>query len=154
MGLNSLKNNYYLKINSSVLQIKQNIHSFGGDPNQVTIFGESAGSWSVSAQILSPLSKGLFKKAVIESGAIYDNKKTPILTKAQALSQAKDTAKHLNCSDNQWLDCLRRVDAKLLNSQHRMHPYAIHGTEFLPFTAQEAFKAHSYNSGIKTLIEI
>ncbi|CAG2120527.1 unnamed protein product, partial [Medioppia subpectinata] len=34
-----------------------NIHSFGGDKNQMTIFGQSAGSWSVSAHVLSPLSK-------------------------------------------------------------------------------------------------
>ncbi|CAG2122072.1 unnamed protein product, partial [Medioppia subpectinata] len=38
--------------------VRENIHSFGGDRDQITIFGESAGSWSVSAHILSPLSKG------------------------------------------------------------------------------------------------
>ncbi|XP_030060311.1 fatty acyl-CoA hydrolase precursor, medium chain isoform X1 [Microcaecilia unicolor] len=48
--------------------IQENIEDFGGDPDSVTIFGESAGGISVSALILSPLSKGLFHKAISESG--------------------------------------------------------------------------------------
>ncbi|XP_029464087.1 fatty acyl-CoA hydrolase precursor, medium chain-like isoform X2 [Rhinatrema bivittatum] len=48
--------------------IQENIEHFGGDPESVTIFGESAGGISVSALIMSPLSKGLFQKAISESG--------------------------------------------------------------------------------------
>ncbi|CAG2171427.1 unnamed protein product [Oppiella nova] len=59
--------------------VRDNIHAFGGDRDEITIFGESAGSWSVSAHILSPLSKGLFKRAIMESGALMFNKDRPAL---------------------------------------------------------------------------
>lgn len=48
--------------------IKANIASFGGDPGNITIFGESAGGWSVHAMLASPMAAGLFHKAIIESG--------------------------------------------------------------------------------------
>lgn len=53
--------------------VRRNVASFGGDPNNVTIFGESAGGISVNALLMSPLARGLFAKAIIESGAGRDN---------------------------------------------------------------------------------
>ncbi|HEY0527674.1 MAG TPA: carboxylesterase family protein [Gemmatimonadaceae bacterium] len=48
--------------------VKRNISRFGGDPSRVTIFGESAGGMSVGSLIASPLAKGLFQRAILESG--------------------------------------------------------------------------------------
>jgi para-nitrobenzyl esterase len=48
--------------------VRRNIAAFGGDPHEVTIFGESAGGMSVNAMLTSPFSRGLFERAIIESG--------------------------------------------------------------------------------------
>lgn len=64
--------------------VKNNIAVFGGDPDNVTIFGESAGAHSVGLLMSSPLSKGLFNKAILESGAWWDSEAGPLETFPQA----------------------------------------------------------------------
>ena len=67
------KGNYaYMDQIAALKWVKQNIASFGGDPGNVTIFGESAGGVSVHSLITIPAAKGLFQKAIIESGGGRD----------------------------------------------------------------------------------
>lgn len=68
--------------------VKANIDRFGGDPTQITIGGESAGSISVSAHMASPLSRGLIARAIGESGALI----TPIAPVPLPAAQAQGNA--------------------------------------------------------------
>ena len=60
--------------------VRDNISEFGGDPDNVTICGQSAGAWSVSVLSASPLAKGLFHKVIAQSGGRLDRR--PVLDKA------------------------------------------------------------------------
>lgn len=99
--------NYGLMDQQFALQwARRNIAAFGGDPENVTIFGESAGGQSVLANLASPTAKGLFQRGIVESGA-YAVEFTPLdLATAEAQGQAFAAA--VGCAD-QTAACLRSV---------------------------------------------
>ena len=68
------KGNYAYMDQIAALQwVKRNIEAFGGDPNNVTIFGFSAGGVSVHSMLASPMARGLFHKAIVQSGGSRDS---------------------------------------------------------------------------------
>ncbi|XP_066292386.1 fatty acyl-CoA hydrolase precursor, medium chain-like [Branchiostoma lanceolatum] len=83
--------------------VQENIRNFGGDPDRVTIFGESAGGVSVGSQVVSPLGKGLFRRAISQSGTYntmkVEQKPLQIATilADEVGCEAKDTALLVDC---------------------------------------------------------
>lgn len=71
---NELKGNYaYMDEIAALRWVQQNIAAFGGDPTNVTVFGFSAGGVSVHSLLTMPMARGLFQKAIIESGGSRDS---------------------------------------------------------------------------------
>ncbi|OCT84563.1 cocaine esterase [Xenopus laevis] len=87
--------------------IQENIKDFGGDPESVTIFGQSAGGLSVSTHVLSPLSKGLFHRAIAESGVAL----LPglVASKTEEVLYVRDLVAYISgCNILGLVDCLKK----------------------------------------------
>ena len=150
--------------------VQQNVAAFGGDPHDVTIFGESAGASSVCDQIASPTAAGLFQKAISTSGE-YDGLfgvpgpgetlevqdcKSALPTQAQADSLGADYASALGCSGNPSAvaACLRGASAAAVaeTAGYGGYQYGGHGTiaptingSTLTMTLRQALKTGKVN---------
>ena len=130
-GNDIVSGNMGLKDQALAIQwVKQNIENFGGNPNKITIFGESAGGMSVHAQVLSPWNYGQIQGAIAQSGTMlyYNNIKS--FGKREE-RYAEKAAEVLECPipipipntnaqyelDQSLLQCLQSFDIKLLNEK-------------------------------------
>uniref|UniRef100_UPI00398ECE45 bile salt-activated lipase-like n=1 Tax=Pristiophorus japonicus TaxID=55135 RepID=UPI00398ECE45 len=98
----------------AITWVSRNIKAFGGDPNSITLFGESAGAASVNFQIQSPHNKGIIKRAISESGVAN----SPFASIDNPLQWAQKTAKHFCCPTNDtktMINCLRKVNGRRLS---------------------------------------
>lgn len=91
--------------------VQKNIKAFGGDPKSVTLYGYSAGACCISLHLVSPMSRGLFHKAIISSCAMLG----PIPRGEDSYSLAQKQARFLGCPDDnpeKILNCLKSKSAQ------------------------------------------
>nr|XP_021516081.1 carboxylesterase 5A isoform X2 [Meriones unguiculatus] len=129
--------------------VKENIKFFGGNPDSVTIFGGSAGAISISSLVLSPLSKGLFHRAIMQSGvAIIPSMRSfddDLKHDLQVVADCCDS----NVSDSQaLLKCLREkssTELLMLGQNTKSFTRVVDGSFFpnesLELLSQKAFNA-------------
>ncbi|KAK8789069.1 hypothetical protein V5799_021151 [Amblyomma americanum] len=139
--------------------IKDNAEAFGGDPDQVTIIGQSAGSFAVGVHLVSPASKGLFRRAVMQSASPFTS--TLVNSKDQASYRARLLAETLGCrsrekedvSTSAMVKCMRsKAVADILNASSTFTTegldsfFPVVGDEIIPLPPGLALKTGNLNA--------
>lgn len=115
MASQSMKGNYgFMDMILALRWTQRNIRAFGGDPNSVTIFGQSAGGMSVGALLFAPAAEGLFKQGIMESNPLG----LPFHSKESAATNANNMNNYLNCPIDD-VDCMKsKTMEEILDAQH------------------------------------
>ncbi|XP_075534869.1 acetylcholinesterase-like [Dermacentor variabilis] len=152
-GPGSSRGNYALwDQHLGLLWVRRNIARFGGDPGRVTVYGESAGSIGIGAQLVAPRNAGLIHRAIMAIGSNYW-----LVPPQNAVGHAyaDRIAKHVGCLDDskpsskknpkQVVECLRSAPVdKIIDAEETQFPSEIvpftpsHGDDYLPLPEVDA----------------
>ncbi|XP_051807198.1 bile salt-activated lipase-like [Acanthochromis polyacanthus] len=109
-GDDRLPGNYGLwDQHAAISWVRRNIEAFGGNPYNITVFGQSAGAASVSFQMLSPYSKGLFRRAISQGGVAL----SPWALQKNPMALTKKIARKVGCwrsNEDEMISCLKMSD--------------------------------------------
>lgn len=141
-GAGEQAGNYGLLDQQAALRwVQRNARAFGGDPGNVTLFGESAGAENTCANLVSPAARGLFHKAIPQSYACG----WPVREEQTAEQEAVRVAEAVGCAD---AACLRGVDAKTLLEGFASAGVAagpVAGNALLPRQPADAIESGRFN---------
>ncbi|XP_060248094.1 carboxylesterase 3 isoform X4 [Meriones unguiculatus] len=140
-----------LDVVAALRWVQGNIAPFGGDPNCVTIFGNSAGAMVVSFLVLSPMSAGLFHRAISQSGVINN-----MMKEMDTWPVAQSFASSMACSSEspaELVQCLLRKEGRDLTKQQNMTVSYIVNDSFFPqspetFLTEKQFPTVPYLLGV------
>ena len=117
--------------------VKENIAAFGGDPNQVTIAGQSAGAFAVNHLCATPLAKGLFKGAIAQSGgSVLSSSLRPTTNLIQAEAMGIEFAKNLHANS---IEDLRKLSATEILQSNQGLSYPIEDGYVLPSSIADIY---------------
>lgn len=136
--------------------VQDNIAAFDGDPDNVTIFGESAGGHSVMSQLASPLANGLFHKAIVQSGS-YNGDQLPlqdieipsvtVIPGGQSLF-GEPTIADTSCAGESGpalVDCLRELSVEDILTAQPSNIIPVTGVSNLPASINQALASGEFN---------
>lgn len=133
--------------------VKENIHSFGGDEDNITLFGESAGGMSTGAHILTPSSKPYFNKAIIQSGPFFN--RVALSDRSTTDNHGELYAKRVGCDEfagEEFTACMQDVPvAKAVMTSGVEHSTSVtewgpvYQTAIIPQNPRQAFASGEFN---------
>jgi para-nitrobenzyl esterase len=139
----------YLDQNAALKWVHNNIAKFGGDPSKVVIMGQSAGAGAVVQQTFSPLSKGLFRGAVMSSGCNWGSAGTPLADGEKTGLEIQKSLKAATLEDMRSVPADRILVLQAENqvgvSVQGFRTGGVIDGYFMPKTQMEILKAHEIN---------
>ncbi len=138
-GYNGSGNYGQMDLIAALEWVQENIAAFGGDPDNVTIFGESGGGRKVLSLMASPEAAGLFHRAISQSGTLHPDTRT--LASAEAIGVRLQE----NLSAGSLAEMRERSWLEVVQAAATLVPYTNIDNQYLPYSEREAFESAAHN---------